>query len=89
MTERWAQWENQVIDGNYPLHRSVNFSDHSAAFLTEHKELNLPYALLKLVPAIPTLKEAQLGQWSTAATLRRQPWGLKIRSLDGGWASSF
>jgi serine/threonine protein kinase len=69
MTEQWTRWENEVVNGVFPLRRAVNFSDHSAVFLTEHKELNLPYALLKLVPAIPTLKEAQLAQWATAATL--------------------
>jgi TonB family protein len=69
MNEGWAKWEEQVINGVYPLRRSVSFSDHSAVFLTEHKARNLPNALLKLVPAIPTLKDAQLAHWSAAATL--------------------
>lgn len=69
MNEGWARWEEQVINGVYPLRRPVSFSDHSAVFLTEHKARNLPNALLKLVPAIPTLKDAQLAHWSAAATL--------------------
>ncbi len=69
MNEGWAKWEKQVINGVFPLRRSVSFSDHSAVFLTEHKARNLPNALLKLVPAIPTLKDAQLAHWSAAATL--------------------
>jgi outer membrane biosynthesis protein TonB len=69
MSDGWAKWEKQVINGVFPLRRSVSFSDHSAVFLTEHKARNLPNALLKLVPAIPTLKDAQLAHWSAAATL--------------------
>jgi TonB family protein len=69
MNEGWAKWEKQVINGVFPLRRSVSFSDHSAVFLTEYKAGNLPNALLKLVPAIPTLKDAQLAHWSAAATL--------------------
>jgi outer membrane biosynthesis protein TonB len=69
MSEGWAKWEKQVINGVFPLRRSVSFSDHSAVFLTEYKARNLPNALLKLVPAIPTLKDAQLAHWSAAAAL--------------------
>ena len=69
MSDGWAKWEKQVINGVFPLRRSVSFSDHSAVFLTEYKARNLPNALLKLVPAIPTLKDAQLAHWSAAATL--------------------
>jgi hypothetical protein len=69
MTQAWAKWEKQVINGVFPLHRCVSFSDHSAVYLTEHGAHELPFALLKLVPAIPTLKETQLAQWTAAATL--------------------
>jgi serine/threonine protein kinase len=64
-----VKWENQVINGMFPLRRSLSYSDHSAVFLTEYPAQNLPNALLKLVPAIPTLREAQLSHWTTAATL--------------------
>ncbi|MDB6103122.1 MAG: Sporulation domain protein [Gammaproteobacteria bacterium] len=69
MTQAWAKWEKQVINGVFPLHRCVSFSDHSAVYLTEHEAHELPFALLKLVPAIPTLKETQLAHWTAAATL--------------------
>jgi TonB family protein len=69
MTQAWAKWEKQVVSGVFPLHRCVSFSDHSAVYLTEHEAHELPFALLKLVPAIPTLKETQLAQWTAAATL--------------------
>jgi hypothetical protein len=38
-TADWAQWEKQVINGVFPLHRAVSYSDHSVVFLTEHKGL--------------------------------------------------
>src|SRR6266850_1290933 len=69
MTEEWAKWERGVINGVFPLHHAVSFSDHSAVFLTEYPPLNLPTALLKLVPAIPTLRQTQLAQWTAAASL--------------------
>jgi serine/threonine-protein kinase len=69
MTQAWAKWEKQIINGVFPLHRCVSFSDHSAVYLTEHETHDLPFALLKLVPAIPTLKETQLAHWAAAATL--------------------
>ena len=52
MTQAWAKWEKQIINGVFPLHRCVSFSDHSAVYLTEHETQDLPFALLKLVPAI-------------------------------------
>jgi TonB family protein len=69
MTEVWTKWEGQVINGVFLLRRLLSASDHSAVFLTEYKAHNLPNAALKLVPAIPTLAQAQLSQWTTAATL--------------------
>ena len=69
MTEVWTKWEGQVISGVFPLHRFLGASDHSAVFLTEYKAQNLPNAALKLVPAIPTLAQAQLAHWTTAAAL--------------------
>jgi hypothetical protein len=81
MTEEWAKWEKEVINGVFPLHRAVSFSDHSAVFLTEYQPLNLPHALLKLVPAIPTLRQIQLAQWSAAASLAHPN---LIRLLEAG-----
>jgi hypothetical protein len=81
MSENWERWESQVVDGVFPLHRSLRNSSHSAVFLTEHKSKSIPHALLKLVPAIPTLKEAQLAQWSVAARLSHP---CLVRLLDTG-----
>lgn len=69
MSEDWAKWEKQVVGGTFPLRRSLRSSAHSAFFLTEHSARIPSDALLKLVPAIPTLKEAQMAQWSAAAGL--------------------
>ena len=81
MSENWERWEHEVVNGVFPLHRSVRHSGHSAVFLTEHKLKAIPEALLKLVPAIPTLKEAQLSQWSMAARLSHP---CLVRVLDTG-----
>jgi serine/threonine protein kinase len=81
MTEAWAKWEKQIINGIFPLHRCVSFSDHSAVFLTEYAPLELPNALLKLVPAIPTLRQTQLAHWTAAATLAHPH---LIRPLEAG-----
>ncbi|HEY6924553.1 MAG TPA: TonB family protein [Steroidobacteraceae bacterium] len=69
MSELWAKWEGQVIEGGFPLRRLIGVSDHSGVFLTESSAHNLPKAALKLVPAIPTLAESQLAYWNAAASL--------------------
>jgi serine/threonine protein kinase len=81
MNENWARWEKQVVNGVFPLRRSVRTSDHSAVFLTEHKTKAIADALLKLVPAIPTMKEAQLAHWSVASRLSHP---CLVRLLDTG-----
>jgi serine/threonine protein kinase len=81
MTEVWTKWEGQVINGAFPLRRFLGASDHSAVFLTEYAAQNLPNAALKLVPAIPTLAQAQLAHWTTAAAL---PHPHLIRVLEAG-----
>jgi TonB family protein len=69
MTELWTKWEGQVINGVFPLRRLLSASHQSAVFLTEYKAQNLANAALKLVPAIPTLTQAQLSYWTTAVAL--------------------
>jgi TonB family protein len=81
MSEVWAKWEGRVINGMFPLRRYLGGSDHSGVFLTEFKARNLPNAALKLVPAIPTLWEAQLSHW-TATTALSHPH--LIRLLETG-----
>jgi TonB family protein len=81
MSEVWAKWESQVINGVFPLHRFLGGSDHSGVFLTEFKAGGLPNAALKLVPGIPTLAEAQLAHWTAAAALSHPH---LIRVLESG-----
>ena len=81
MSENWERWENEVVNGVFPLRRSVRNSDHSAVFLTEHKSNATSEAVLKLVPAIPTLKDAQLSHWSIASRLSHP---CLVRLLDTG-----
>jgi TonB family protein len=69
MSELWAKWEGQVINGGLPLRRLIGVSDHSGVFLTEAPAHNLPNAALKLVPVIPTMAESQLAHWNAAASL--------------------
>src|SRR5690348_398608 len=69
MSELWAKWEGEVIEGGLPLRRLVGVSDHSGVFLTEAPAYGLQNAAIKLVPAIPTLAESQLAHWSAAAGL--------------------
>jgi serine/threonine protein kinase len=81
MTEVWTKWEGQAINGVFPLRRLLSASDHGAVFLTEYKAQNLLNAALKLVPAIPTRAQAQLLQWTKAATLSHPH---LIRLLEAG-----
>jgi TonB family protein len=81
MTEIWPQWQNQVINGVYPLRRFLSGSDHSAVFLTECKAQDVPIAAIKLIPADRALTEAQLSHWMTAAGLSHPH---LIRLLDAG-----
>jgi TonB family protein len=81
MSEVWAKWQGQVINGVFPLHRFVGGSDHSGVFLTEIKTGNPSNAVLKLVPGIPTLTGAQLAHWTAAAALSHPH---LIRVLEAG-----
>ncbi len=69
MSEVWAKWEGQVINGVFPLRRLLGVSDHSGVFLTDYKARNLPDAAIKLIPANATEAEAQLAQWRAIAAL--------------------
>jgi hypothetical protein len=81
MSENWERWENEVVNGIFPLRRSVRNSGHSAVYLTEHKSNVVSDAVLKLVPAIPTLKDAQLSHWSITSRLSHP---CLVRLLDTG-----
>jgi TonB family protein len=80
MSEFWTQWEGEVVNGVYPLHRFLNGSNHSAVFLTEYKAQNLSNAAIKIVPA-DRVAEAQLSLWRAAAALSHPH---LLRLLDTG-----
>jgi TonB family protein len=69
MSEVWEKWQNQLINGVFPLRRLLGCSDHSGVFLTEFKPRNLPDAALKLVPATTVHADNQLALWNEAAAL--------------------
>jgi TonB family protein len=69
MSEVWAKWEGQVINGVFPLRRLLGVSDHSGVFLTEYKARGVPDAAIKLLPANATEADAQLAQWRAIAAL--------------------
>ncbi len=81
MTEVWPKWQGEVINSVFPLRRFLNGSDHSAVFLTEYRALNIPNAVIKIIPADGVLAEAQLSHWRTATVLSHPH---LIRILDAG-----
>lgn len=81
MSDVWTTWENQVVNGVFPLRRFLGSSDHSVVFLTEHAALGLTDAAIKFVPADPSRAEAQLSRWRVAAAL---PHPHLVRILDTG-----
>jgi TonB family protein len=70
-TEAWKQWEGQTVNGEFPLHRYLGGSSHSAVFLTSYAEAGAPAqaAAIKLVPDEPGEAERQLGSWTLAGKL--------------------
>ncbi|HZO24238.1 MAG TPA: protein kinase [Steroidobacteraceae bacterium] len=81
MSEVWTKWQNQIINGTFPLRRFLGASDHSAVFLTEHKARGLADAAIKLVPAHPAHSDAHLARWKTAAALSHAH---LLRAFDSG-----
>jgi outer membrane biosynthesis protein TonB len=81
MSDVWIQWEGHVVNGTLPLLRCLGASDHSGVFLTEYAVAGLPKAALKLVPAIPSLIEAQLSHWRAAIGLSHPR---LLRLYEGG-----
>lgn len=68
-SQPWTQWENQVVNGVFPLRRLLGSSNRSAVFLTEYKARNVADAAIKLVRTDASQAQALLGQWQAAATL--------------------
>jgi eukaryotic-like serine/threonine-protein kinase len=68
MSEFWKQWENQVVNGQYPLTRFLGASTHSAVFLTEYEAAHSA-AAIKFIRADTPLADLQLARWRAAAAL--------------------
>jgi TonB family protein len=81
MTEVWAKWEGEVVNGAFPLRRLLSGSDHSGVFLTESTAQNGAAAAIKVIPADAVFAETQLSHWQAAAALSHPH---LIRLLDAG-----
>jgi outer membrane biosynthesis protein TonB len=68
MSEFWKQWENQVVNGLFPLRRFLGASSHSAVFLTEYEAAH-GAAAIKFIRADTPLADLQLARWRAAAAL--------------------
>jgi len=38
MSDVWKQWEDQIVNGEFPLLQYLGGSEHRAVFLTERRE---------------------------------------------------
>lgn len=81
MTETATQWVGQVVDGKYQLGRFVGATDHSAVYVTDSRQAEVPRAVIKLVPADAAEANGQLARWRQAAKLSHPN---LIRILDLG-----
>jgi TonB family protein len=90
-TDAWKQWEGQTVNGQFPLHRYLGGSGHSAVFLTtccEGAAQTAQTAAIKLIPDDSAASE----QHAAAADQRVISWkfaaGIShpnlIRILQGG-----
>lgn len=68
MTDTWKQWEGEIVDGRFRLHRFLGGSDHSAVFLTDYDQLPQK-AALKFVEASPATASKLLSRWEESSSL--------------------
>jgi TonB family protein len=80
-TDAWKQWEGQVVNGVFPLHRYLGGSPHSAVFLTSYGERDAQTAAIKLALDDPATAEQRLNSWELATGLSHP--GL-LRLFQGG-----
>jgi len=69
MSEAWARWQGQVINGAFPLGRCLGSSDHSGVFLTRAPAPGPAEVAIKLVPTNRALAELLLPRWKRAGGL--------------------
>jgi TonB family protein len=80
MSDSWKQWEGQVVDARFPLHRYLGGSEHSAVFLTE-RGAPPQKAAIKFVQVEGPDAELQLFRWKHAASLTHPH---LLRTFDSG-----
>ena len=80
MSEFWKQWENQVINGQFPLRRFLGASSHSAVFLTEY-EASHGTAAIKFIRADTPHADMQLARWRAAAAALSHPHLIRLHGL--------
>jgi TonB family protein len=68
-TETWKNWEGQLLEDRYYLHRYFSSNQSSAVFLTEITGGEARKAAIKLVDAKSDTAEALLARWDKAAKL--------------------
>jgi TonB family protein len=68
MSDSWKQWEGQVVDEKFPLHRFLGGSDHSAVFLTDRGTQPQKTAI-KFIQIDEPDAELQLFRWRHAGKL--------------------
>jgi TonB family protein len=68
MSDSWKQWEGQVVDAKFPLHRYLGGSEHSAVFLTD-RGAPPQKAAIKFIQVDAPDAELQLFRWQHAAKL--------------------
>ena len=69
MSELWAKWEGQVINGGFPLRRLIGVSDHSGVFLDRSSGSQSAERRPQARPRHPDMAESQLAYWNAAASL--------------------
>lgn len=69
MTEPWKDWEGQVVDTRFPLHRFLGDNQHSGVFMTEFGAPAPQKAAIKLLRAEPDQAGEVISRWESAAKL--------------------
>src|SRR3984893_4419013 len=69
MPEAWKQWEDRIVNEEFPLLRYLGGSEHSAVFLTKRADREPQEVAIKLILANAENPELQLSWWELAAKL--------------------
>ncbi len=81
MGDTWKDWEQTVVNDEFPLQRLLGTGTGSAAFLTQIGGAEPRDATIKLVIVEPQDQEAQLALWHRAAELSHPH---LVRIVDAG-----